>query len=116
MFTFDFSQDYFLENEQVMLRPLMIQDVQNLQEFALYEPDIWKYSLVPINDVSDLKGYIEMALAAKQSEKEYPFIVFDKKQQKYAGSTRFYDIQLQNQSLQLGYTWYGKAFQGHRFE
>ena len=112
MFTFDFSQHYCLENEQVILRPLRMNDIENLQDFALYEPDIWKFSLVPIHNVADLKGYIEMALAAKQSEKEYPFIIFDKKQQKYAGSTRFYDIQLQNQSLQLGYTWYGKDFQG----
>ena len=43
---------------------------------------------------------------------EYPFIVFDKNTQQYAGSTRFYDIQVANKTLQLGYTWYGKAFQG----
>lgn len=112
MSIFDFSQSYCIENECVMLRPLSINDISHLQNFVLYEPDIWKYSLIPINHVADLKGYIEMTLAAKAAEKEYPFIVFDKKQQKYAGSTRFYDIQLQNQSLQLGYTWYGKAFQG----
>jgi RimJ/RimL family protein N-acetyltransferase len=34
------------------------------------------------------------------------------KNNRFAGSTRFYDIQLQNKTLQLGYTWYGKEFQG----
>ena len=29
-----------------------------------------------------------------------------------AGSTRFYDIQPQNNMLQLGYTWYGEKFRG----
>ncbi len=43
---------------------------------------------------------------------EYPFIVFDKKTQQFAGSTRYYDIQLSHQTLQLGYTWYGKEFHG----
>lgn len=30
----------------------------------------------------------------------------------YAGGTRFYDIQCIFKTLQLGYTWYGKIFQG----
>jgi RimJ/RimL family protein N-acetyltransferase len=34
-----------------------------------------------------------------------------KKTNRYAGSTRFYDIQPSNLSTQLGYTWYGKDFQ-----
>ena len=38
--------------------------------------------------------------------------MFDKKSQKYAGSTRFYDIQLAYKTVQLGYTWYGSAFRG----
>lgn len=32
----------------------------------------------------------------------------------YAGSTRFYDINLPFKALQLGYTWYGKNFRGTR--
>jgi len=35
-----------------------------------------------------------------------------KKTNSYAGSTRFYDIQLANKCLQLGFTWYGKNYQG----
>ena len=44
--------------------------------------------------------------------KEYAFTVFDKIKNRYAGSTRFYDIQNQHKMIQLGYTWYGKDFQG----
>ena len=53
-----------------------------------------------------------MAIDARKEEKEYPFIVFDKLRNSYAGSSRFYDIQLLHKTLQLGYTWYGKDFQG----
>lgn len=109
---FDFSADYILEDDFVQLRPLTEDDFDHLLPFALNEPDIWKYSLVSVVGKDGLRNYIEAALAARQAKKEYPFIVFDKRQQKYAGSTRFYDIQLQNQTLQLGYTWYGKNFQG----
>ena len=58
------------------------------------------------------KNYIDLTLKAHGNGTEYPFLVFDKATKKYAGTTRFYDIQLQNKSLQLGYTWYGKEFHG----
>lgn len=109
---FDFSADYMLEDEAVILRPLTKTDIQFLLPFALNEPEIWKFSLVPAAGAENMKNYIDLALKSRADQKEYPFIVFDKKQQKYAGCTRFYDIQLQNQTLQLGYTWYGKDFQG----
>jgi N-acetyltransferase len=59
-----------------------------------------------------MKDYISAALNGRANGLEYPFIVFDKHTKQYAGSTRFYDIQMHNKSMQLGYTWYGKAFQG----
>ena len=109
---FDFSTDYILEDDFVQLRPLAESDYESLLPFALNEPEIWKFSLVSVEGAAGLKTYIQTAIAAHQENKEYPFIVFDKRQQKYAGCTRFYDIQLQNQTLQLGFTWYGSQFQG----
>ena len=107
-----FDQDIILENEYVLLRPLRAEDIELLGHFAQTEPSIWKYSLLQVQNENDLVKYIEQAVEARSQKKEYPFIVFDKKKQQYAGSTRFYDIQLQFQTLQLGYTWYGAEFQG----
>jgi len=107
----DFQTDYLLEDDCVLLRPLQAGDWQNLLYFAEYEQDIWQYSLVPVAGKTNLKAYINSALAARDAQKEYPFIVFDKRTQQYAGSTRFYDVQFANNTLQLGYTWYGKQFQ-----
>lgn len=109
---FNFNKKYILENEVVLLRPLEISDFENLLPFSLNEPELWKYSLTPASNEEELKNYINIALSQRKSKKEYPFIVFDKRTNLYAGSTRFYDIQLTNKCLQLGYTWYGKAFQG----
>lgn len=109
---FDFTENYTLEDERVLLRPLQIEDVANLLPFALQEPDIWRYSLATIIDEATLRAYIQKALQGRQDAKDYPFIVFDKLAGKYAGSTCFYDVQLSHQTLLLGYTWYGKAFQG----
>ena len=112
MLDFNFNEDFILENERVLLRPMEIIDFDHLIGFSMAEPEIWKYSLVQAVGESGLRNYLQLATEARKSEKEYPFIVFDKLTKQYAGSTRFYDIQLSNKCLQLGYTWYGKEFQG----
>lgn len=107
----DFTKDYILENERALLRPLYENDFENLLQFSLHEPELWKYSVQQADSEEKLKIYIANALNAKEMRNEYPFIIFDKQTQQYAGSTRFYDIQPEHQTLQLGYTWYGMAFQ-----
>jgi len=111
-YTFNLSKDYLLEDDCVLLRPLEPDDCDNLRYFSLNEPDIWTYSSQKAAGEENLKKYIAFALNARAAGNEYPFIVFDKRTQSYAGSTRYYDIQLQHKTLQLGFTWYGKAFQG----
>jgi len=103
---------YTLEDERVCLRPLTVTDDEFLLPFALNEPDTWKYSNVSARGQMGMVNYMNAALAARASGTEYPFIVFDKKTNEYAGSTRFYDIQPKNNTLQLGYTWYGEKFRG----
>ncbi|HUM52580.1 MAG TPA: GNAT family N-acetyltransferase, partial [Chitinophagales bacterium] len=105
MENFSFDIDYILEDEHVLLRPLTIEDIEHLTYFSLNEPELWKYSMQQANGLEKMKKYIETAIENKQNKTEYPFIIFDKQTQQYAGSTRFYDIQLQHQMLQLGYTW-----------
>jgi RimJ/RimL family protein N-acetyltransferase len=109
---FSFSDNIILEDDLVLLRPLQESDVDNLLEISINEPETWKYSLVGADGKENLIKYIQSAIKAREDKKEFPFIVFDKKSQKYAGSTRFYDIQLEYKTLQLGYTWYGSAFRG----
>jgi RimJ/RimL family protein N-acetyltransferase len=109
---FNFSQNIILEDEFVLLLPLQESDVDNLLEIAINEPETWEYSLVRANGKENLENYIQLALKARENNTEFPFIVLDKKSGKYAGSTRFYDINLAFKTVQLGYTWYGKDFRG----
>lgn len=108
----DFSVEYLLENERVLLRPLRTNHYDNLIRFSKEQPGLWKYSLITAAGSDNLKNYLKIAEKGRNEQKEYPFIVFDKKTNQYAGSTRFYDIQPDFKTLQLGYTWYGKEFQG----
>ena len=109
---FDCNFNYVLENERVRLEPLNGNNNTQLLHFAINEPNIWTFSIVPMAGERNFKKYIAEALFCKAHNTCYPFIVFDKKTQEYAGSTRFYDIQLNNKSLLIGSTWYGTKFQG----
>jgi len=106
-----FPENIILENERVLLRPLEHADIYFLIPFAINEPDIWQFSPTSMGGEEGLKKYIDETIGQRLEKKEYPFIVFDKSANSYAGCTRFYDIQLKNLSSQLGYTWYGKKFQ-----
>ena len=108
----DFEQDHVLENERVLLRPLVLSDFEHLLPFSEAEKNLWKYSLQSAAGKANLQHYLHTATNSRSQRKEYPFIVFDKVKKQYAGSTRFYDIQCTFQTLLLGYTWYGKTFQG----
>jgi len=109
---FEFTKKIILEDKRVLLRPLENTDFENLIKYSLTEPELWQYSLIQASNEHGLKKYLNQAVDAREAKKEYPFIVFDKLTKEYAGCTRFYDIQLANKCLQLGYTWYGKQFQG----
>ena len=112
MIDLDFDHDYILENKVVLLRPMIEEDIKNLSEFSINEPNLWEYSLTPADGLENLENYVHLALEARKNKTSYPFIVYDKRANRYAGCTRFYDFQKQHQTTQLGYTWYGKDFQG----
>jgi N-acetyltransferase len=110
--TFDFKEKYILENEFVKLQPLENTDFDILLEYSENEPEIWEFNSGGANGIENLKKYIANAIKNRESEKEYPFIVFDKISGKFVGSTRFYGIFLEMKTIEIGYTWYGKKYQG----
>lgn len=112
MQSFNFQKEYILENDRVLLRPLVLDDFEILKYFALNQPEIWKYSQQPASGLENLKTYMDFALEARKAEIGYAFAVLDKSTKQIAGSTRFYDFQKIHNTVQLGYTWYAKEFQG----
>ncbi|MBS1582139.1 MAG: GNAT family N-acetyltransferase [Bacteroidetes bacterium] len=112
MSVLDPATDLVLEDGRVLLRPLEAGDHIHLLPFSLDEPELWTYSLLNAAGAEGLGRYIELALRGRAEGREYPFLVFDRRAQAYAGSTRFYDIRRDDRTLQLGYTWYGRRFQG----
>ena len=111
MLNFDFESNYILEDDFVKLSPLKIEHVKYLLEIA-NENDIWKYSFVKGDGIENLTNYIQSTIDNRMAKSDYPFIVFDKVQNQFAGSTRFYEIIPSLKTLRLGYTWYGNKFRG----
>ena len=110
--SFNCGTHYILENDFVRLEPMQESHFKNLFTDSLQNPEIWKYSSLPAIGLENFKNYMQFALNNREKLTEYAFVVYDKRTNEYAGSTRFYDIQLVNKTLQLGYTWYGKQFHG----
>ena len=112
MILLDFKKNYVLDNGFVQLRPLVASDFEHLLPYSMNEPELWTYSLTPASGEENLRNYIATALQGRIENTAYPFIVIDKRFNQYAGSTRFYDFSQTHQTVSLGYTWYGKDFQG----
>lgn len=112
MIFFDLKQDIILENDRTLLSPLQLSDVEKLLPIAEKHTDLLKYSPSRFHNKSFMTNYIRSALSAKSLGIRYPFIIFDKKHQRYAGSTSFGSISNPNQRLEIGWTWITKELQG----
>jgi len=100
-----------LEDSRVLLKPLTLSNYKNLIPIAA-EHKLVQYSPSDIESEEALKNYVEMALKQLELKTSIPFIVYDKLNKAYAGSTRFMNIQWKNQVLHIGSTWIGKSFHG----
>lgn len=109
---FKFTDNYILENDIVQLRPLQATDYEELLHFSVNEPKLWEFNANGADSPENLKRYLDKALLQRENKTDYPFIVFDKLKNKFAGSTRFYSINLEAKHLEIGFTWYGQEFQG----
>ncbi|WP_413513852.1 GNAT family N-acetyltransferase [Myroides odoratus] len=110
--TFDFTKDYVLENDTVRLVPLSEKHLVDLLYYALNESDIWYFSSDKPTNNENMINYVKAALTLRKEKQGYAFVVWDKKQGKYVGSTRFYKVDLRNKVALIGYTWYSKSAQG----
>lgn len=108
---FDYTADVILQNERTLLRPLTAAGYSDLLPIALSDDKLLQYSPMPVYAEELLQQYIETAIAERQKQQRYAFIIFDKKAAQYAGSTSFLNISNKDRRLEIGATWLGKPFQ-----
>ena len=107
----NFKNDILLENERVRLEPLNWEHFEFLLPIALEYPDLLKYSPPNFGTEEFLKTYFENNLKLRDNGEKYPFIIYDKIVNCYAGSTSFMNISNENRRIEIGSTWLGKKFQ-----
>ena len=108
---FPFEKEIILENAVTLLRPLLISDIDTLLPVAMEDKTLLQFSPKPIHSYELLKSFIEMTLSEKEKGIRYPFIIFDKTKNAYAGSTSFMNISNDDERLEIGSTWIGRGFQ-----
>lgn len=111
MMQFDCSSDIVLENDRVQLAPLQSGHLKDLLPIAIAHPSLLQYSPSAFGSEEALSEYIANAIALRTNGMRYPFVIYDKNKQQFAGSTSFGNISNKNQRLEIGWTWIGKAFQ-----
>ena len=109
-----FEQEIILEDEWVRLEPLEEKHFELLLPAAM-EKSLWLFTVAKINSVADFKTYFDTAITEKKTKRSYPFAIYNKKQQQYAGSTRFGNIEFQHKKLEIGWTWIHPPLQGTGF-
>ncbi|MRX40465.1 GNAT family N-acetyltransferase [Flavobacterium sp. LC2016-23] len=100
-----------LENEKVLLLPFENERNTELQTI-IFDDEIWKYMGMYVRDAVDFENYIQNTLKQKAAGICYPFLIIDKATNKVAGSTRYGYLNQASQKCEIGWTWYGAAFQG----
>ncbi len=106
----NFSIQPILENEKVILEPLKEKDFSALHAVAS-DAKIWEQH--PNKDrwrLDQFKNFFDGAIQSKGA-----FKILEKSTSKIMGSTRFYDYNEKENSILIGYTFYGKEFWGKGF-
>lgn len=105
------QSEIILENEKVVLIPFENERNIELKEI-IFDDAIWKYMGMYVRDEKDFESYIQNTLEQKAAGICYPFLIVDKATNKVAGSTRYGYLNPASQKCEIGWTWYGKQFQG----
>jgi RimJ/RimL family protein N-acetyltransferase len=106
-----FTEHIVLENDFVQLQPLSVEHYPHLLPIAM-EKSLWQFTGASVETEQDFKRYFDAALAEKNAGVSYPFAIFNKQTNAYAGSTRYGNISLPNKRVEIGWTWYHPSVQG----
>jgi RimJ/RimL family protein N-acetyltransferase len=100
-----------LQNDMVMLRPLLRDDYQTFIEITGDE-SMWTYFTSDLSVRAALLSWIEDATKSIKEESRLAFTIIDRKTGTIAGSTSFGNISLRDKRIEIGWTWISREYQG----
>ena len=105
-----FSSDLTLENELLLLRPLLLSDIDAIEDIS-YSDELGEFG-ARVKNRKDLDYYFDFCLKSKEKRELYPLIIINKQNNKPIGLTMLGNINFHNKRLEIGWTWIGEKFQG----
>ena len=105
-----FDNEIILQNEHSKLEPLTEVHYEHLLPIALHK-EIWEFTGAKVKNEADFRRYFDTALTERKSGRSYPFAIFDKQQNQYAGCTRYANFSFADKRVEIGWTWYKPSLQ-----
>lgn len=96
-----------LENNKVLLRPMVRQDFPLLQAQAS-DPEMWRYFTHDLSIAEEFERWADPHFGLERLQ----FTVVDKASGALAGATAFGNFSARDQRVEIGWTWLGQDFQG----
>ena len=104
------EENFTLENDRARLEPLSEEHFNKLLPIAM-EREIWEFTSADIKTEIDFRRYFDTALLERKEGRSYPFAIYDKQNNCYAGCTRYANISMPDKRLEIGWTWYKPSLQ-----
>lgn len=104
------SSDLVLVGKKVTLKPLEMRDGEELVALSALT-DMSSLWFTQIPNQGSVTTYIETAMTQKADGSALPFVVVDNETEAVLGTTRLCNADFSHRRFEIGYTWYGEAFQ-----
>ncbi|PEK40858.1 GNAT family N-acetyltransferase [Bacillus toyonensis] len=98
-------------HERAKLRLMDSGDVETLFSIIEGNRQIWAYLISKMETVQDMQQYVQKAIKSYGKGTQIPFAVVDQQTNKIVGSTRLYNISVEDKTVELGQTWYHPSVQ-----
>src|SRR5215203_3803674 len=99
-----------LEGYGVRLEPLQLEHADDLAAAAA-DGDLWKLWFTSVPEPADAHAYIGAALEGQRAGHMLPWAVRELTGNAVVGSTRYHDVVPAADRVEIGYTWYSRAWQ-----
>jgi len=100
-----------LTGTSIRLEPLRSEHGGALLE-AGRSTEVWEWMPARPTTRGGMERWLARALAAEARGREYPFIVRQRSDERIIGSTRYLDVQEEDRTAEIGWTWYAPAAWG----
>lgn len=99
-----------LTGSLVILEPLSLEHAHGMKE-AVRDGNLWNLWYTTVPSPEKVEEYIQKALDMRSNAGAMPFAVLEKESREVIGCTRYFNVDEDNQRLEIGYTWYSESHQ-----